>query len=89
MPRTLLLLAALVAIGCGEEEAKKVEYVPLAQAPPDLLKIAKAKRPDLNFEGAWRVKFRGKDAFEFRGKSKTGETHEVEISPEGEVLEIE
>ncbi len=87
-PKPAALLALTLLAGCGSE-VRRDTMIPIAEAPPELLKIAQAKRPGMKFNEVWKVKYQGKDAYEFRGKDKTGQTHEVELSPTGEVFEAD
>jgi outer membrane lipoprotein-sorting protein len=84
----VLIAALLTASGCGEAEQTKVP-VSLDQVPAAAVDAAKKKAPDVNFTTAFKVKFEGQDAFEIRGKNKQGKIREVEVSPAGQVLEVE
>jgi hypothetical protein len=54
-----------------------------------VLETARKTLPGLKFDTAYKMKVQGKDAYELRGKDKRGKSREVEVSPSGEVLEIE
>jgi hypothetical protein len=93
MPRTLvLLLLALVIcggmtallMGCGD--GGKAITVPLHEVPEPLLKTAKEKLPAVKFDHARRLP---NGNFEIRGKARNGKVREVEVTPAGEVVEIE
>jgi hypothetical protein len=89
--RRLGLLAAvglLTAAGCGATTPPD-EVVPLDKVPPLIMKKAQETLPGYTFTGAWRKIEDGKDVFEVRGKNKKGQTREVEISPQGEVVTVE
>jgi hypothetical protein len=79
-----VLLAALAA-GCSDNRSKDV-MVPIDQVPAPLVKVARDTLPDITFDHA-RKKENG--VYEIRGKNKQGKVREVEVSPSGEVLEIE
>jgi hypothetical protein len=81
------LLGLAIAAGCGEAET--MEPVPLDQLPAGALAEAAKALPDVKFDRARKSKFDGKDAFEIIGKDKRGKTREVEVSPDGKVVEIE
>ncbi len=80
----ILLLLCFVAIGC--EEKKKSEPVSLKDVPDNVMKIAKEKLPDVTFERAMR---KPNGEFEVIGKNKQGKTREIDVTPSGEVTEIE
>lgn len=82
----IVLLA--LACGCGET-IQRDEAIALDQLPAGLLKTAQEKLPEVTFEMAYKVKFNGQDAYEVRGKSKDGKIREVELSPTGDILEVE
>jgi hypothetical protein len=78
----------LVFCGCGDE-IERVEPVPIDQVPAPILKAAREKLPDVTFTTALKGKIRGKDAYELRGKTKTGKAREVEVSTTGDVIDVE
>jgi hypothetical protein len=78
---TLLLLAAA---GCGE--AAKAERLALEDVPESVLSVAREKLPDVKFEQAIR---KSDGVYEVSGKDSRGKVHEIEISPDGEIVEIE
>lgn len=89
MNRTKLLAVVLVAFcGCGEQ-VERAEPVPLDKLPAGALETAKKQLPDVTFERAQKVKFRGQDAYEIIGKNKQGKIHDVDISTTGELLEVQ
>ncbi len=86
--RTVLAIAALAAVGCGEEK-ESFEAVPLEKLPAGSIEAAARAVPDVKFDRARKAKFNGQDAFEILGKDRRGKTREVEVSTEGKVLDIE
>jgi hypothetical protein len=76
----LLLLAA----GCGSKA--KDALVPLEGIPANLMTIAREKLPGVTFEQAVK---RSDGRLEISGKDARGKVREIELSPAGEVLEIE
>jgi hypothetical protein len=79
----ILALAILVG-GCGRQA--KDQMLPLDQVPENVMKVANDTLPDVKFD---QVARRSDGRYEIRGKDKKGKVREVEISPKGEVLEIE
>jgi hypothetical protein len=77
--------ASVSAIGCGEGSGKAVS-VPLDQVPEALLKTAKQTLPEVKFDHARKLP---NGNYEIRGKAANGKVREVELSPSGEVVEIE
>ncbi len=65
---------------------KKKDPIPLEQIPENIMAIAKEKLPGINFDRA--VKKQNGD-FEIIGKDKDGKVREIDITPAGEVTEIE
>jgi hypothetical protein len=84
---TFLWLGA-VALGCGEQ-VERDAVVPLDQVPPTVMKVAKAKLPGITFQTAWKVKAEGKEAYEVRGQTKKGQTRDIMIAADGQVLEVD
>ena len=84
--RCLLLLAVLIC-GCGESlgEGKK-EPVALNKVPPAVMKAAKEKLPDIQFDSAFKT---SKGIYEVRGKATNGKIREVEVNEAGEVITVE
>jgi hypothetical protein len=79
---------ALLACGCGEK-GEHPEAVPFDQVPAELKAVAAKTLPAVKFDSAWKVKFKGQDAYEIRGKETGGKIREVEVSTSGQVLETE
>jgi hypothetical protein len=87
--RRLLLLVLLVG-GCSNTEPAQKNSVPLNMVPTVAMdaatKAAKEKFPDLKFESAWR---KPTGVYEIVGKTKSGKTHDVEVTEAGEITEVE
>ena len=79
-----LCLVAALAAGCGSKP--KDQMLPLDQVPENVLKVAQEKLPGVQFEQAVR---RADGRYEVRGRDKKGKVREIDVSPGGEVLEIE
>jgi hypothetical protein len=80
------LLVLVLIVGCGQQEEKKKEPIPLDQVPEKVMKVAREKLPDVKFERAMR---KPNGDYEIIGKNKQGKTIEIEITPAGEVVAIE
>jgi hypothetical protein len=84
MRRLLLLLVMLAfAAGCAPE---KVQPVPLEKVPEKVMKVAREKLPNVKFDSAWMTR---KGNYEVRGKTPEGKTRDIQITPDGEVVEID
>lgn len=87
MRRTSLPLAVLVLaffVGCTQETKKGA--VPLDQIPEPVMKVAKDKLPGVTFERAVR---KPNGEYEILGKDKQGKIREIDITPSGEVTELD
>jgi hypothetical protein len=83
------VLAAVVlalVIGCGGQSQKRDE-IPLTEVPENVMKVAKEKLPDVTFDKAWKSK--DGQLYEISGKNKKGKVREIDIKPDGTVVEIE
>jgi hypothetical protein len=88
MRSIVTILAALVlalVCGCGKDEKKK-EAVALDQIPENVMKAAKDKLPDVKFDRAVR---KANGEYEILGKDKQGKVREIDLTPSGEVTEID
>jgi hypothetical protein len=81
-------LALAAAAGCGETQETKTP-VAMGDIPAAVVKAAQKELPDVAFDAAFKEKVGKVDAFELRGKDKTGKVREVEVSREGKVLGVE
>ena len=79
----LLLLVSL--LGCGESHSKDAN-VPIEQVPEPVMKMAKDKLPGVNFEQAWKTR---NGNYEVRGKAKDGKVRDIQVTPSGEVIEVD
>jgi len=82
--RILLLLCAVGCGGCSDKA--KGENVVLDQVPEPVMKVAKQKLPDVKFEQAWKTPTGN---YEVRGKAKNGKVRDIQIKPDGTVVEVE
>jgi hypothetical protein len=78
----------LATVGCGEV-GEHVETVPLDQVPAPALKVARETLPEVTFDSAWKEKGEGKDAYEIRGKTKSGKIRDLKVTADGKVLEVD
>ena len=87
MTRTLIavLVATCFVVGCGEKTPKG-ENVELDKVPELVMKVAKEKLPDVKFEQAWKTP---NGNYEVRGKNKNGKVRDIQVKPDGEVVEVD
>jgi hypothetical protein len=84
LPALLVVLVLAFFAGCSPE--KKKEAVPLDQIPEPVMKVAKDKLPGVTFERAVR---KPNGEYEILGKDKQGKVREIDITPSGEVTEVD
>ena len=80
-----VLAAAALAAGCGEDRGK-FENVPLEKVPEPVMKSAKGALPDVTFDQSWK---KPNGNYEVRGKTKTGKVRDVQVTPDGTVVEVD
>jgi hypothetical protein len=85
----ILLLLLLFLAGCGSPPAPESPWMSTADIPAESLAAAQKKLPNVKFDTARKIKYKGGDAFEIRGKQPNGKVREVEATPDGEVIEVE
>jgi hypothetical protein len=85
MRATLGALLLALVLGCGDNQPKSV-VVPLDEVPAHLVKKAKETLPNVKFDHARKL---ANGNYEVRGKQKDGKVREVEMTPDGKVIEIE
>jgi hypothetical protein len=81
-----MMLSLVLAFGSGCSQSAKKVPIPLDQVPENLIKIAKEKLPGVNFDKAFKE---ANGDFELIGKDKKGKVREIDVSPSGEVTQIE
>lgn len=90
MPRYGFLIAifSLALFGCGEAPmpGRGITVMKLEDVPPELVKAAQEKLPGVTFDTAWR---KASGTYEIRGKQKNGKIREVDIEPNGTIVEVE
>lgn len=82
--RCLYVCVLLAAVGCSE--ASKAEMLTIDKVPDNLMTIAREKLPGVAFDQAVR---KSNGIYEIIGKDDRGKVREIELSPSGEVVEIE
>ncbi|MFI5456091.1 MAG: hypothetical protein ACHRXM_11640 [Isosphaerales bacterium] len=87
--RSVLMTVMLaVAWGCGDS-VERAEPVELDEVPAEVKAAATKALPGIKFDRAQKIKIKGQDAYEVRGKDKRGKIREVEVSATGEVVGVE
>lgn len=81
----LVALLGIAAVGCGGSGSGK-SSMKMEDVPPDVMKAAKEKMPEVSFTEAFREK---NGDFELRGKDKKGKVVEIDVSPDGKTTKIE
>ena len=74
----------LLLIGCGQ--GPKAELVPLDDVPENVMKVARDKLPDVTFEQCVK---RPDGVYVIGGKEIRGKIREIELTEDGEIVEIE
>lgn len=85
MRAAVVMLALLFVVGCGEKTSKG-ENVELDKVPEPVMKVAKEKLPDVKFEQAWKTP---NGNYEVRGKAKNGKVRDIQVKPDGTVVEVD
>ena len=85
MRSIIVMLALLFVVGCGERTPKG-ENVELDKVPEPVMKSAKEKLPGVTFEQAWKTP---NGNFEVRGKAKNGKVRDIQVKPDGTVVEVD
>ena len=81
----VMMLALLFVVGCGEKTPKG-ENVELDKVPEPVMKAAKEKLPDVKFDQAWKTP---NGNYEVRGKAKNGKVRDIQVKPDGTVVEVD
>jgi hypothetical protein len=85
----LILCVLVLVVGCSKP-VKQDKPITLEEVPEVVMKAAKAAAkknfPDIKFE---TVTIKRNGDYEITGKTKNGKVHDVEVSPTGEVTEVE
>ena len=83
-PRWLL---ALLLAGCAQSTAPEHDVVVTKeQIPAVVMKTVRERFPNFKFSSAYQLE---RGIYEIRVQDKQGRTHEIEVGPTGEVVEID
>ena len=85
--RRMLVALMIFFLGCSKGPAPKTQ-VPLDELPQETLQAAQKSLPNVKLEHARRVKFRGEEVVEIRGKQPNGKIREAKVTPSGKVVEV-
>ena len=83
--RFLPVLLLAIIVGCSEAPSK-AERLTVADVPEKLMTIAREKLPGVNFDQVIR---KSSGIYEIIGKDDQGKVREIELTPAGEIVEIE
>ena len=83
--RFVYVCVLLAAVGCSEK-SPKAERLAVSDVPENLMTIAKEKLPGVTFD---QVILKSSGVYEIIGKDDKGKVREIELTPEGEIVEIE
>ena len=81
----MFVLTSVLVVGCGEGTPSG-ENVALDQVPEPVMKVAKDKLPNVKFEQAWKTPGGN---YEVRGKGQNGKVRDIQVKPNGEVVEVD
>ena len=81
----LVVVLCLIS-GCGVVRRDPPKRIDLKEVPESIMKIAREKLPDVNFDNAL---MKPSGTYEVRGKNKAGKLREIDIRPDGTIEEIE
>lgn len=80
----MVLVLAVLVVGCDSKP--KGENVDLDKVPEPAMKVAKERLPDVKFEQAWKTP---NGNYEIRGKAQNGKVRDIQVKPNGEVVEVD
>jgi uncharacterized membrane protein YkoI len=85
-----MVIGVAVPAACRSMHDNHEDEIPidLKDVPPNVMASAKAAKPGIEFTKAWKEMENGALIYELSGRVG-GEEFEVEVSPDGKVLEIE
>lgn len=86
MQKFIVSAALAFTLGCASEKAETKVTIPLDQVPENVMKVAKKELPDVKFDMAMKKQ---NGDFEVRGKDKNGKIREIDVKPDGTIVEIE
>ena len=85
--RCLVLALLTICCGCGARPAPTA-LVPMDEVSPELMKVAQKSAPQVKFDHARKLTFRGEEVLEIRGKLPNGKVREVKVTADGKVVEV-
>lgn len=85
---TVCIATVVMFGGCSKPTGERKEPLALEKVPPELLKLAQEKFPEVVFDSAFTEIEDGQPVFELKGKSKSGKIHEVEVTKDGKILNM-
>ena len=82
------IFCLVLVAGCSPS-APKNDWMPIADVPRELQDVAKKELPNVTFDTARKIYVDGEERLEIRGKQPNGKVREVEVTPAGEIREVE
>jgi uncharacterized protein YceK len=83
---TVCLATLALLSGCSNVVSERKQPIAMDKIPPEIIKIAQDKYPDVVFETAFTEVEQGQDVYEIKGKAKSGKIIEVEVTKDGKLL---
>jgi glycerate kinase len=84
----LATLGLLAALGCGDRH-QRGRGLTIEEVPDVVLKAAKKRLPDVDFDSAWVEKEGNEETYEVMGHTREGKQRDVKVSASGEILEVD
>jgi hypothetical protein len=84
-PWTAILPAIVVLAGCGSKPAA-APSVAIEDLPPAFVQTAKQRFPRVKFDEVFR---KPDGTLEIRGREKNGKIRELQLRPDGTIIELE
>jgi hypothetical protein len=85
---SLLTIVPFMLAGCGYARENDTP-IALEKVPSSLVKVAWERLPGDDFQTAYKETKNGKEVYELRGKTQDRKIRDVEITADGEVLEVD
>lgn len=82
----LCCIAITINSGCSEPADQLKKPIALDKIPPEILKVAQDKYPNVEFNAAFTEVEAGQPVYELKGKTSTGKNYEVEVTKDGKIL---
>lgn len=84
MRRAWFFVLLCAILGCGKNKQKQA--LPIDQVPERVMSVAREKLPEVAFDRALK---KANGDYEVLGKDKRGKVRELDITPTGEIVEVE